>query len=74
MTKADFIKLSEDTGYKSFKDLVEAMGYNRRTLDRYKEDKILSSKFESKTLEFISKVKPTVEKKATTTKRRKKGC
>ena len=72
MTKADFIKLSEDTGYKSFKDLVEAMGYNRRTLDRYKEDKVLSSKFESKTLEFISKVKPTVEKKQQPPKEEKK--
>jgi len=45
MTKLDFKVLSKEAGYKSFKELVEDLGYNKRTLDRYRDDKVLSKKF-----------------------------
>lgn len=56
MTKADFKQKSKDIGYDNFKELVEALGYNKRTLDRYKDDKVLSAKFTKRTLDFIAKI------------------
>jgi len=55
MTKLDFKVLSKEAGYKSFKELVEDLGYNKRTLDRYRDDKVLSKKFIDKTNEFLKK-------------------
>lgn len=41
MLKKEFVEISKQLGYKSYKDLVEALKYHRRTLDRYKlDDKI----------------------------------
>ena len=53
MTKGEFMALSNDRGYKSYKDLVIEIGYSKRCLDRYKKDQKLSSVFIKRLDAFI---------------------
>ena len=66
MTKAEFIKTAKELGYDKFKDLVIALGYHERTIDRYKQDEQISKKIEQSLIDFKNGViKPKEEKTAT---------
>lgn len=66
MTKSEFIKKAKELGYDKFKDLVVALGYHERTIDRYKQDEQISKKIEQSLNDFKNgAVKPKEEKTAT---------
>lgn len=66
MTKSDFIKISKELGFEKYKDLVVALGYHERTIDRYKQDEPISKKIEQSLNDFKNgDTKSTQHKKST---------
>jgi len=64
MTKKQFITLAKKQGFKNYKEFVEILGYNKRTLDRYKMEDVLTSKFMAKVEEYVkTAIKPPKEVK-----------
>ena len=71
MTKSEFIETSKQLGFDKFKDLVVALGYHERTIDRYKQDEQISKKIEQSLINFKNGVSTTKEvKKPTQNKKR----
>ena len=66
MTKSEFIETSKQLGFDKFKDLVVALGYHERTIDRYKQDEQISKKIEQSLIDFKNGVSTTKEVKKTT--------
>lgn len=69
MTKADFISNAKELGFDKFKDLVIALGYHERTIDRYKQDEQISKKIEQSLIDFKNGVVKTKEEKTTQCKK-----
>lgn len=63
MTKSEFIETSKQLGFDKFKDLVVALGYHERTIDRYKQDEQISKKIEQSLNDFKNGVTKTKEVK-----------
>lgn len=63
MTKLEFIENSKQLGFDKLKDLVVALGYHERTIDRYKQDEQISKKIEQSLNDFKNGVTKTKEVK-----------
>lgn len=58
MTKQKFIDEAKRLGFNKYQELVAKLGYNPRTLSRYKNDDELSSKFVNSFNEYKNDAKP----------------
>ena len=69
MTKSDFIKISKELGFEKYKDLVVALGYHERTIDRYKQDEPISKKIEQSLNDFKNGDTKSTQHKINTTQK-----
>lgn len=58
MTKQKFISEAKQLGFNKYQELVAKLGYNARTLSRYKKDDELSSKFVEAFEQYKNDAKP----------------
>src|SRR5574343_264808 len=74
MTKSEFIETSKQLGFDKFKDLVVALGYHEKTIDRYKQDEQISKKIEQSLINIkngkstTKEIKKKTQNKKSTTK------
>ena len=62
MTKKEFIAQSVKMGFKRYQDLVLKLGYNERTLSRYKDDALLPDRFINKLEAYKHDAQPIKKK------------
>lgn len=58
MTKKQFATEAKQLGFAHYKNLVEKLGYHTRTLDRFKENDVISKKFIKSFEEYKAGAKP----------------